>query len=187
MFMDLLQLFLGQIPEAIFFALFMIFTKQLKEKRALFVVLMVVEYLLLKTFIKFDMWFQIGYTLITYIILKILYKDKAQIIDVFTFTIASFILILISTISYLIIWKTINIFIVSVILNRLLMIIFFIFMYRQLPKLQTIYKKFWNRDRTKQNKIKATTFRALNVVVFNIVFYIINLCMLFTSIIGRGV
>ena len=31
--MDLMELFLGQIPEAIYFALFMIFTKNLKEKR----------------------------------------------------------------------------------------------------------------------------------------------------------
>lgn len=187
MFMDLLQLFLGQIPEAIFFALFMIFTKQLKEKRILFILLMIVEYLLLKAVIKYNMWFQILYTFMTFVILKVLYKQKSQITDIFTFTIASFILILISTISYLIIWKTINIFIVSVILNRLLMIIFFIFMYGQLPKLQTIYKKFWNRDRTKQNKIKATTFRALNVVIFNIIFYIINIGMLFTLFIGRGV
>lgn len=185
--MDLLQLFLGQIPEAIYFALFMIFTKQLKEKRILFLFLMIVEYLLLKSVIKYDIWFQILYTFVTFILLKILYKEKSQITDVFTFTIASFVLILISITSYFIIWKTINIFIVSVILNRLLIIIFFIFMYRQLPKLQKIYKKFWNRDRTKQNKIKATTFRALNIVIFNIIFYIINLCMLFTTIIGRGV
>lgn len=185
--MDLLQLFLGQIPEAIFFALFMIFTKQLKEKRVLFVFLMIVEYLLLKTAIKYDIWFQVLYTFITFVLLKILYKEKSQVTDVFTFTIANILLTLISIVSYFIIWKTINIFIISVILNRLLMIIFFIFMYRQLPKLQIIYKKFWNRDRNKKNKIKATTFRALNVVMFNIIFYIINIGMLFSLFLGRGV
>lgn len=31
--MDLLEIFLGQIPEAIYFALFMIFAKDLKEKK----------------------------------------------------------------------------------------------------------------------------------------------------------
>lgn len=185
--MKLLELLLGQIPEAMYFALFMIFTKQLKEKRILFVLLMIIEYLLLKSFIKYDIWFQIFFTIITYIILKILYKNKAQITDIFTFSIASFVLILISTISYFIIWKTINIYMVSVILNRTLMAIFFIFTHRQLPKIQAIYKKFWNRDDKKKNKIKATTFRALNVVIFNILFYIINIGMLFTLIIGRGV
>ena len=46
----MLELFLGQIPEAIFFSLFMIYTKRLKEKRILFTVLMTIEYLLLKAF-----------------------------------------------------------------------------------------------------------------------------------------
>lgn len=187
MFMDLLQLFLGQIPEAIFFALFMIYTKQLKEKRVLFVFLMVLEYLLLINVLIYNSWFQILYTFLTFVTLKVLYKEKAQITDIFTFTIASIVLVTISIVSYFIIWKTINVFIASVILNRLLMILFFILMYRQLPKLQTIYKKFWNKNNKKNNKIKATTFRALNVVIFNIIFYIINLCMLFTAIIGRGV
>ena len=54
MSMDYAELLLGQIPEAIHFALFMIFTKQLKEKRVLFVLLMIIEYLLLKSFIKFS-------------------------------------------------------------------------------------------------------------------------------------
>lgn len=185
--MDLLQLFLGQIPEAIYFALFMIFAKQLKEKRISFTILMIIEYVLLKSIIQYDMWFQVLYTFMTFVILRILYKNKAQVTDIFTFTIASFILILISIISYFIIWKTINIFIYSVVLNRLLLVVFFLLMYRHLPKIQKVYKRFWNRNDKKKNKIKATTFRALNVVVFNIVFYIINLCMLFTSIVGRGV
>lgn len=187
MFMDLLQLFLGQIPEAIYFALFMIFTKQLKEKRVLFVLLMVIEYVLLINVLIYNSWFQILYTFLAFITLKVLYKEKAQITDIFTFTIASIVLVVISIISYFIIWKTINVFIASVILNRFLIIIFFILMYRQLPKIQTIYKKFWNRNSKKNNKIKSTTFRALNIVMFNVIFYIINLCMLFTAIIGRGV
>ena len=37
--MDLLEIFLGQIPEAIYFALFMMFAKDLKEKRILYILL----------------------------------------------------------------------------------------------------------------------------------------------------
>ena len=47
----MLELLIGQIPEAIFFALFMIYAKGLKEKRILFIVLMIVEYLLLKSYL----------------------------------------------------------------------------------------------------------------------------------------
>ena len=99
--MNLAELFLGQIPEAVYFALFLIFTKNLKEKRVLFTILMIGEYLLLKSFIHFDIWFQIGYTVMTFLTLKVLYKDKAQITDVFTFGIASIVLIIISLISFI--------------------------------------------------------------------------------------
>ena len=70
----MLEVLLGQIPEAIYFALFMIFVKQLKEKSILFIILMIAEYLLLKVFIKYNMWFQILYTFMTFLILKLLYK-----------------------------------------------------------------------------------------------------------------
>ena len=96
--MNLAELFLGQIPEAIYFALFLIFTKDFKEKRILFIVLMILEYLLLKLFIHFDVWFQIGYTIMTFLTLKVLYKNKAQITDIFTFGIASIVLIIVTVI-----------------------------------------------------------------------------------------
>ena len=48
--MNVLQLLLGQIPEAIYFALFMIFTKRLDKKQILFTVLMIIEYILLFIF-----------------------------------------------------------------------------------------------------------------------------------------
>ena len=133
--MDLLEIFLGQIPEAIYFALFMIFAKDLKEKRILYILLMVIEYLLLKHFIKYNMWFQILYTIMQFVILKVLYKEKSQITDIFTFTIASIILILSCSVLYFIIWETINNFIIYVILNRLLLILFLIIFHNKLYKI----------------------------------------------------
>lgn len=71
--MNILELLLGQIPEAMFFALFMIYTKELKEKRFIFIILMVLEYIFLKLILSFNIWFQVIYTCITFIILKILF------------------------------------------------------------------------------------------------------------------
>lgn len=183
----MLEILLGRIPEAIYFALFMIFTKQLKEKRILYITLMVIEYLLLKYFIEYNIWFQIAYTIIQYILLKILYKEKAQITDIFTFTIASGILILFCMILYFLIWHTVNDYLLYVILNRVCLIGFLILFYDKLPKIQTLYKNLWNRNDNKKTKMKSTTFRAVNLVIFNIMFYIINLGILFTLFIGRGV
>lgn len=110
----MLELFAGQILEAIYFALFMIFTKRLKNKCILFTILMIAEYILLKQFLHYTMWFQVLYTFITFLILKVLYKQQAQITDIFTFMIGSFILMLISGVPYVIIYFTIQNFYVYV-------------------------------------------------------------------------
>ena len=63
--MNLTQILLGQIPEAIYFALFLIYSKNIKNKRLLFIILMIVEYIILKQFIHFNIWFQVLYTFTT--------------------------------------------------------------------------------------------------------------------------
>lgn len=174
--MNLMELLLGYIPEAIYFALFMIYTKQLKEKRLLYITLMVLEYLLLKQFVHFSIYFQVAYTFITFIILKILYKERAQIIDIFTFTIASIFLIITSVISFLISGQNV---ILATIINRIIIFaILFGFNYK-LNVIQNLYKKLWNRNDKVKKKIKTTTFRSLNVIIFNVIFYIINVGMVY--------
>ena len=125
----MLELIVGQIPEAIFFSLFMIYAKGLKEKRILFTILMVVEYIILTRFLIYNSWFQIIYTFMVFIILKLLYKEKAQITDIFTFTIASIVVILICAILYFIVWFTINNYLIYAILTRIFMFAF-IFLFK---------------------------------------------------------
>ena len=173
----MLELLLGQIPEAIFFALFMIYAKGLKEKRILFIILMILEYLLLKSFIKYNIWFQISYTFITYLILKLLYKDKAQITDIFTFTIANIILMILSAFSFFIMYFTYKNIILANIICKTLLLIFIILTRNKLINITKLYKKFWNRNDSIKKKMKTTTFRAINIVTFNIIFYIINIGM----------
>ena len=169
---------LGQIPEALYFALFLIFAKKLKEKRLLFIILMVIEYILLKQLLHFTIWFQILYTFITFLLLKVLYKNKAQITDIFIFTIASIILILISAIPSLIFCHNIT---AAIITSRMIMFSLLFLCRNKLYSITNVYKSFWNRE-NKVKKIKTTTFRAINIVIFNLLFYIINLGMLYTLI-----
>lgn len=167
----MLEIVLGQVPEAVYFALFMILAKELKEKKLLFTVIMICEYLLLKYLFVFNIWFQISYTAMTYVTLKVLYKEKSQITDIFTFEIASLILIICSIISgglYLL-----NP-IIGIISSRMLpFMIIFIFRNKS-NNIQKLYKCHWNRNDKVKTKIKSTTFRCLNVVIFNLMFYIIN-------------
>ena len=98
--MNLAELFIGQIPEAVYFALFMILTKQLKTKRILFVVISTIEYIILLYALPFNVWSHILYFFLMYLLLKLLYKDKSQITDVFTLGIASIIMILFNFVLY---------------------------------------------------------------------------------------
>lgn len=180
--MNLAELFLGQIPEAIYFALFLIFAKRFKEKRILFIILMTLEYLLLKSFIHFDVWFQICYTIMTFLTLKVLYKNKAQITDIFTFGIASIVLIVVTVISFLVFMPN---SILVVLISRLLLFLIIVFLRKKLYNIQKLYKKFWNRNDMVSKRVKSTTFRALSTIIFNLMFVIINLGMIYAIFIRR--
>lgn len=178
----MLELFLGQIPEAIFFALFLIFAKNIKEKRIIFTILMIIEYLLLIYTFQYNWFFHIGFMITTFLTLKILYKEKSQITDIFILLIAYIIMILSCMILYFIIWATLNNYIIYVILHRTFLISFLFVFYKRLNKIQNIYKNFWNKNNKTNKNIKSVTFRSFNIVAFNIIFYIINLGMIFMII-----
>lgn len=180
------NLLIGQIPEAIYFSLFMIFTKQLKEKRIIYIILMILEYVLLIQLFPYNVWFQILYTFVSYLILKLLYKEKSQVIDIFTFSIASVILMIISASMYFLAYYTYKDQRLCIIIQKLLMFAFIFTFRNKLYNIQKIYKKLWNRNFNKKYKIKTTTFRAFNVVIFNFMFFIINFGMLLCILIKNG-
>lgn len=178
--MNVLQLLLGQIPEAIYFALFMIFTKKLDKKQTLFTILMIVEYILLLNVLLFSIWSHILYFAITYIILKLLYQEKSQITDVFTLGIASLLLMVVSAICYF----TLNVFTVNTLIGNVVQkVVLFVLLFlirHKLPNIQKLYKHLWNRNDKVPKFMKSTTFRCINLVVFNIMFYLINIVMIFS-------
>lgn len=173
-----MELLLGQIPEAIFFALFMIYAKGIKEKRIFFTILMIIEYLLLINIFPYNWLFHISYIFITYLILKILYKDKSQITDIFIMLYSYVIMFAASLISYLPVLFTIKSYYVSLIINRIILIVFLILFHNKLKCIQKFMKKKWNRKQNSRG-IKSTTVRCINLFLFNILFYFINIIMIF--------
>ena len=171
----MLELLLGQIPEAIYFALFMIYTKNLRYKRTAFIILMTLEYVLLLRTMPYSIYAHIGFFVVTYIILKIIYKERAQIIDMFTLAIGNIFLIVTSIICFIMSGNNV---IVATIINRIILFAFVLGFNYKLKAIQDLYKKVWNRNSNK-TRMKSTTFRSINVVIFNILFYIINIGMLF--------
>lgn len=169
---------LVKLLEPIYFSLFLIMAKDIKHKRMLFTLIMVFEYLMLKCFIHYNVWFQLSYTFMTYINLKVFYKDKAQITDIFLFAFASLALIAISLISYFVVYFTIGIYDIALVLNRIML---FAFLFITKDIIRNTYKEFyslWNRHGNPK-KIKSLTLRNISIIIFNLMFYVINFCMIF--------
>ena len=150
--MEILRLISAKLLEPIYFSLFLIIGKDLKNRRILFTVLMILEYLLLKNFFHFNVAFQVSYTFMTFLILKVLYKEKAQITDIFLFAAASIILIIICIFTYVTALATYKNYFISLVFNRILI---FTFLYVFRKQIRNCYVKFyslWNR-RHKTKKI----------------------------------
>ena len=180
---ELILLFLEKVVEAIYFAMFLIVGKNIKKKKLLFIGIMVFEYLMLTNFIEFNVWFQLIYTFMSFVNLKVLYKEKAQITDIFLFGVASLILIATSALCYAIIYFTIHKYIWVLIINRPLI---FAIIYFGRNKIPQTYKKFcslWNRHNI-PNQIKSLTLRNISIIIFNLMFWLINIGMAFSFVLN---
>ena len=93
----LLTILLGMIPETLFFTLFLTYTKNLKNKRIKLFLLISLAYVLCVILMKYNVLFYILFVIGIYLSLKILYKNKIQIIDIFIISIG---FIYICTISF---------------------------------------------------------------------------------------
>lgn len=181
---EIIYVVLEKVLEAVYFSLFLIIGKNIKEKRLLLICIMIFEYLMLKHFIKYDVWFQLIYTFMSFVNLKVLYKEKAQITDIFLFMFSSIILIFLSVIiyipTYIIFNNYINIYVYTIILvlNRILMFSFIIIFKNKIYKLYNKFKNYWNRHKNPQ-KIRSLTIRNISIIIFNLMFWLINILMTF--------
>lgn len=181
---NLINIVLCAIPETLYFSLFMIFTKKLKTKRILLFTLMFLEYVILMITVSYSTWFHILYTFMTFVILKILYKEKAIITDIFVFGLSSLIMIIVSVISYMSIMTLFNNYTIAYIIQRILLFVVLFLLRNKLNKWYIKFNGLWNRR--KGQKIRSLTVRNITVIVFNLMFYIINLCMIYAHfVIGK--
>lgn len=181
--MELFRLISAKLLEPIYFSLFLIIGKDLKNKRILLTCIMIFEYIMLTSLIEFNVFFQFIYTFMTFINLKVLYREKAQITDIFLFAAASIVLIALSIFTYMTSKMTYDNYFISLIINRILL---FLFLYLSRNKIRELYKKFyshWNRHNNPK-AIKSLTLRNISIIIFNLMFWVINLCMIYANLNG---
>lgn len=82
----LLSILLGLIPESLFFSIFIIGAKKIKERRACFCILSIGIFILLGMLLAYNLWLYIILTVAMYALMKLLYKGT-EFIDLFLLTI----------------------------------------------------------------------------------------------------
>lgn len=176
----LISVFLGLIPEVLYFSLALIYTKNIKKKRIKLFLLIAIAYTLCIMIIKYELLFYVLFIFILYFILKILYKDETQIIDIFVITYFSFYLTLLSFLIYIYygISNNINTYYLLYFINRILLFVIFIFRHK-FNKLYINYKKYWNRNDNIKRPIKSITLRNVSLISLNSIIFIINIICLY--------
>ena len=179
----MMNIILGLIPEAIFFSLFIIFTKNYKNKtkNIVFTLLMIIGYIILKQILPRNVYCQIIYLAYVPLLMFLLYRNKFHISDVFVMSWANIIYIGLTSICILLINIFSNIYWILYVINRISMILFLIFTRKKLNKIYKYIIPQWNRNREKPNRIKALTIRNICVITLNISVFIIHICMLISK------
>lgn len=172
----LVSILLGMIPEVLYFTLFLIYTKKLKEKKIRLAILIGIIYIFCILLTEYKIIYYVVFITLIYFILKILYKNKTQIIDIFIISLSFFYIELLSLLIYL--PKNIVQYYIILILNRILLFIPFIFK----SKFNILYKKYcslWNRNYDKKQPIKSITLRNISLIGINCIIFIANIICLY--------
>lgn len=176
----IISMLLGMIPEVLYFTLAIVYTKNIKTKRIKLFLLIALSYILCIMIIKYELLFYVLFIFILYFILKFLYKEETQIIDIFVIMYFSFYLTLLSFLIYFYygISHNINTYMILYLINRFLL--FFIFIFKnKFNKLYLSYRKYWNRNDMIKRPIKSITLRNISLISINCIIFIINIICLY--------
>ena len=141
----LLSMLVGLLPEALFFAIFLIGAKNITTKKFAFFVLIIALFLLEGMLLSYTLWYYIMIVLCIYGIMKLLYSDAVEFIDLFLISFGFLYIAVIGYICYLlgnlltgVIQQPV---LVMLIVNRFLLFIPLSALYSKLNKCYNAYKK----------------------------------------------
>lgn len=167
---------LGAILQPIYFSLFMFYTKEIKNKRLLFITIMILETLILRCGLKIyeGINFELLYSISMYVVMKLLYENKTRITDLIIFIISVIFQGIVSVLCVLIIGTDIF----SIIISSVLLIIVTYFLKHKLPAINNFFNKFWNRH-TNKKVLKSVTIRGLSSVITIVTFLLMYFWLIY--------
>lgn len=166
------------IPEVLYFTFFLIYAKDIKQKKTKLFFGILLAYIVCLMIIDYKLIYYICFVCLIYLILKILYKEKAQITDIFLFSLSTLYLTILSFLILFVRNQTQYIF--YLILNRFLLILPFVFK----DKFYKYYKKYyslWNRNKKQKRPIKSITLRNVSLILIDIIILLVNIICLYLT------
>ena len=166
-------IFLVAMPiEILYLVMAMCFTKQIKEKRVIFYVLLFISGILCSLIARWQLWYYLTYIASAYLIMKILYKS--HISDLFVFSIFFAWIALTSYLGFAISSSMV----IGYIIQRTLM--FGIFAFKgKFNKWYKTYRELWNRR--SDNRIKSITLRNISLISLNLFIVFMDFFLVFLN------
>lgn len=173
----LISILLGLIPEVLYFTMFLTCTKNIKEKKIRLFLFMSIIYFICMLVQQYQIIYYVLFIGLVYLLLKILYKDKTQIIDVFIISLSTIYLTLSSFIPSLFIKEDLSNYYICYIFCRILLFIIFIFK-NKFNILYNKYRSLWNRKNEIKRPIKSITLRNISLITLNGFIVLLNLAII---------
>ena len=171
-------IFVGMLPEIIYFTKFMEYTKNIKEHRIKFFLLMTLVYVLCILVSQYQALYYLIFIFLSYFVMKIIYKNKIQIIDIFIISMALFYVFISSYICFLFVKEDMSNYYLILIINRFTLILPFIIK-NKFNILYNKYKSLWNRNDNMKRPVKSITLRNISLICLNIFIFLSNLVLVY--------
>ncbi len=168
-----INIFLGLVPEVLFFTLFIISVKKLKEKKVRLFFMIAIIYTACVMIIRYKIIFYFLFLFLLYGGLKILYKKKIEIIDISIFSLAMLYITIVSALSYVCIKEDESNYWYFYFLARVLLFAPFI-LKSKFNLAYEYYRSIWNIN---DKGIKSITVRNISVIVMAVLTTFINTCI----------
>ncbi|MCI8481773.1 MAG: hypothetical protein HFJ27_01465 [Clostridia bacterium] len=168
------SIILGLLPEVLFFTLYLTFTKNIKEKRVKLFFLITLAYVVCILVKRYEFIYYLVFVAVLYGILKILYKEKTQIIDVFIIMYAEIYLGIVSFLFSSLFEQDLSNYWFILGVNRIILFLPFLFK----NKLHILYNQYcllWNRNDNEKRRIKSITLRNISLIIINVAIFVMNI------------
>ena len=169
-----ISILLGLVPEVLFLTLFLSYTKNLKDKRIMLFLCISISYFISMLIQQYKIIFYVLFIFLLYASLKIVYRKKTQIIDLFVASIPFMWISILSYLCFILLKDDMSNYYTLYIIDRIVLFIPLIFN-KHYNKYYKIYCKMWNRNDNEKRPIKSITLRNISLIIINFAIVLMNL------------